>query len=108
MQQNYPFQPRGSSATTPTIQYNAPITTGITQVTFPPISQDGASVLIAIDGASNVSWCYGVSSGLTVGNGSFMFGNTKETFGLPGGVTQISLIGASAVGTFRVIIGDGT
>ena len=108
MQQNYPFQPRGASGTTPTAQTALAITAAVQQITLPPIPAEGCSMLIAVDGASNVSWSYGVSSGLTISNGVFMLANAKETFSIPGGITQLSVIGASAVGTFRVIVGDGT
>ena len=108
MQQNYPFQPRGASGTTPTAQTALAITAAVQQITLPLIPAEGCSMLIAVDGASNVAWSFGISSGLTISNGVFMLANSKETFGVPGGITQLSVIGASAVGTFRVIIGDGT
>lgn len=107
MQQNYPFQPRGGQGTTPTTQATLAITTAVQQLTLPQIPSDGCSMIVSVDGASNVAWSYGVSSGLTINNGVFMFGNTKETFTIPAGVTQLSVIGASAVGTLRVNIGDG-
>jgi hypothetical protein len=107
MQQNYPFQPRGAQGTTPTAQTAASITAAVTQLTLPPIPAEGCSALIAVDGAANVAWSFGTSSGLTISNGVFMFANSKEIFSIPGGVTTISLIGASAAGTLRVVVGDG-
>ena len=108
MQQNYPFQPRGATGTIPTAQATLAITAAVQQLTIPLIPQEGCSILIAVDGASNIAWSFGVSSGLTIGNGVFMFANSKETFGCPPYTTQISFIGASAVGNIRVTVGDGT
>lgn len=104
--QQYPFQPRGAIGTTPTAQTAQSITAAVSTFNI-SVPADGCSVLIAVDGASNVAWSYGASSGLTLSNGVFMLSNTKETFTMPGGITQMSVIGASASGTFRVIIGDG-
>jgi len=108
MQQQYPFQPRGASGTTPTAQVATTIAATVTTFNIPPMGADGGSILIAVDGTANVAWSYGASTGLTVSNGVFMLANTKETFSIPGGVTQMSVIGASAAGTFRVMVGDGT
>ncbi len=107
MQQNYPFQPRGGSGTTPTAQVALAITAAVQQITIPAVPVEGGTMIIAVDGASNVAWSYGASSGLTINNGVFMFANSNETFTIPGGITQLSVIGASAAGTFRVIVGDG-
>lgn len=107
MQQNYPFQPRGASGTTPTAQTALVISAAVQQITLPLIPAEGCSMLIAVDGAANVAWSFGASSGLTINNGVFMLANTKEVFGVPGGTLQLSVIGASAAGTFRVTIGDG-
>ena len=108
MQQNYPFQPRGALGATPTAQTNLAITAAVQQLTIPLIPQEGCSILIAVDGGSNIAWSFGVATNLTIGNGVFMFANSKETFGCPPYTTQISVIGASALGTIRVIVGDGT
>ena len=108
MQQNFPFQPRGASGATPTAQTSQAITAAVQQLTLPLIPNEGCSILIAVDGGSNIAWSFGVSAGLTIGNGVFMFANSKETFGCPPYTTVISYIGASAVGNIRVIIGDGT
>lgn len=107
MQQNYPFQPRGASGTTPTAQVALSITAAVQQITLPTMPTEGCTALIAVDGSANVAWCYGVSSGLTISNGVFMLANSKESFSIPGGISQLSVIGASALGTFRVVIGDG-
>ena|ERR1700676_1104600 len=107
MQQDYPFQPRGASGTTPAAQTNIAITAAVQQLTLPPIPAEGCTALITVDGAANVAWSFGASSGLTLGNGVFLLANTRSAFGIPGGTTQMSVIGASAAGTFRVVIGDG-
>lgn len=107
MQQNYPFQPRGASGTTPTAQAALSITASVQQLTLPSIPAEGCSARIIVDGTANVAWSYGTSSSLSISNGVFMLANTSEVFSIPGGVTQLSVIGASAAGTFRVVIGDG-
>ena len=107
MQQNYPFQPRGASGATPTAQTSIAISAAVQQLTLPPLPVEGGSMLVAVDGASNIAWCYGVSAGLTIGNGVFMFANTKQVFSIPPGITQLSVIGATAAGVFRVVVGDG-
>lgn len=107
MQQNYAFQPRGASGTTPNAQTNIAVTASVQQLTLPPIPQEGGSMRIVVDGTSNIAWSFGVSSGLTIGNGVHMLANTVEAYSIPGGVTQLSVIGASTGSTMRVIIGDG-
>lgn len=107
MQQDFPFQPRGATGTTPTAQTALAITAAVQQITLPLMPAEGGSMMISVDGASSVAWSFGVSASLSISNGVFMFANTKEVFGCPGGITQLSVIGASAAGTFRVVIGDG-
>lgn len=106
MQQQFPFQPRGASGTTPSAQTAQAIAATVSTFSI-TVPADGCTALIAVDGAANIAWSYGASSGLTMNNGVFMFANSKESFTMPGGTTQMSIIGASAAGTFRVILGDG-
>lgn len=107
---NNAFQPSGAQGTTPSVQTNIAVTTAVQQLTLPAgvNAMQGGAMRIVVDGTSNVAWAYGVSSGLTIGNGVHMLANTVETFYLPPGVTQISLIGASTGSTVRVVCGDGT
>lgn len=58
-------------------------------------------------GTANIAWCYGVNAALTMADGVVMLPNTVEVFALPGSVTQLSVIGASAGSTMIVCAGDG-
>lgn len=107
MQQNFPFSPAGAQGTTPTAQVSQSITTAVQQVTLPTLASDDNTMRIVVDGATNVAWSYGASSGLTLANGVFQLGNTAVTYTLPPGVTQLSMIGSAAAGTFRVVVGTG-
>lgn len=107
MQQQYPFQPRGASGTTPAAQTSQAIAATVTTFSLPNVPVEGCTMMISVDGGANVAWSFGASSGLTMNNGVFMFANSKEAFSVPGGTTQLSVIGASATGTFRVVLGDG-
>lgn len=107
MQQQYPFQPRGASGATPNAQKNIAVTAAIQQVTLPPIPAEGATMRVVVDGSQNIAWCFGQSAGLTLGNGVHMLAQTVESFTIPGGVTQLSVIAGAAGSTMRIIIGDG-
>ena len=107
MQQDFPFQPRGATGTTPTAQTNIAVTTGVQQLTLPAVQSEGGTIRIVNEGPANISWSFGVSASLTTGNGVLMLANTVETFGLPGGITQLSVIGTIAGSNMRVICGDG-
>jgi len=107
MQQNQPFQPAGANSATPTAQVSVALTTAVQQVTLPTLAFDNNTMRIVVDGATNVAWSYGAAANLTLSNGCFMLGNTSETFDLPASVTQLSVIGSAAAGTFRVVVGTG-
>ena len=107
MQQNYPFQPRGASGTTPNSQATLSISSSVQQITLPPVPAEGCSMVVVVDGNSNVAWSFGASSGLTINNGMFQQSNTTQSYSLPGGVTQLSVIGSASAGIFRVNVGDG-
>jgi hypothetical protein len=102
-----PFQPRGATGTTPTVQTVLTISAAVQQLTIPPVSPDGGTMRIVVDGSASVAWSYGTSASLTIDNGCHMLGNTVETFSIPPGITQLSVIGSAAVGKFRVTVGDG-
>lgn len=107
MQQDYPFQPIGATGTTPTASTALAVTASVQQITLPAVPRDGGSMRIVVDGTSNIAWSYGVSSSLTMSNGTSMLANTVETFSLPGGTTQLSVIGVSTGSTIRVSVGNG-
>ena len=107
MQQNFPFQPNGINTATPTSQTNIALTAAVQQVTIPTIGSDGGTLRLVADGGTGLSWCLGSNANLTLANGVFMLPNSVETFGVAGNFTQLSVIGASAAGTFRVHVGIG-
>lgn len=107
MQQQFPFQPRGASGTTPTAQTNIAVTAAVQQLTLPAIPAEGCSMRVVVDGTANIAWSYGVSSGLTLDNGVHMLAQTVEVYSVPAGTTQLSVIGAATGSTLRVIVGDG-
>jgi hypothetical protein len=107
MQQQYPYQPRGATGTTPTAGAVLAVTASVQQITLPKVPQEGGTMRIVIDGTDTIAWSYGASSGLTLTNGIFMLGGSTEVFTIPGGITQLSVIGATTGTNFRVTVGDG-
>lgn len=108
MQQNFPFQPSGAQGTTPTCQAAISITTAVQTLNLPATSSDDNAMLVSVDsGTANVAFSYGVSSGLTIGNGCFCRAGSQQVFTLPPGVSALSVIGSAADGTFRVCVGRG-
>lgn len=107
MQQGYPFQPRGASGTTPTANASLAVTASVQQITLPAVPAEGGTMRIVVSGTQEIAWSYGVSSGLLLTNGVTMVANTVESFTIPGGVTQLSVIAAATGSTIRVHIGDG-
>jgi hypothetical protein len=104
------FNPLGSAPASgaPTAQQNVAVTTGVQQVNLPsPAVFDNQTVRLVVDGSANIAWCCGNNSSLTMNNGVHMLANTVETFSVPVGTTQLSVIGAAAGSTFRVFVGDG-
>jgi len=107
MQQSYPFQPSGATGETPTAQAALVISASVQQLNLPATASDDNTMQVSVDGAASVAWSYGVSASLTLSNGCFVAANTTRVFLLPPRVTQLSVIGASAVGTLRVVVGQG-
>ena len=101
------FQPRGATGTTPNSTTNLAVTTAAQQLTLPSIPAEGATLRLVCAGTQTVFWSYGASSGLTVSNGVPVLANTVETFFVPGGTTQISLIAAATGSTVYATVGDG-
>jgi len=107
MQQDFPFQPRGATGTTPTANASLAVTASVQQITIPTVSNDGGTMRIVVSGTQEIAWSYGVSSGLSLSNGVSMLANTVESFAIPGGITQLSVVAAATGSTIRVHVGDG-
>jgi len=107
MQQDFPFQPRGATGTTPTANASLAVTASVQQITIPAVSNDGGTMRIVVSGTQEIAWSYGVSSGLSLSNGVSMLANTVESFAIPGGITQLSVVAAATGSTIRVHVGDG-
>ena len=105
MQQNYPFQPIGAGATTTLSQA---VTNANATFTIPPVPTEGATVRLVNDGTSVIFWNFGATAAVAA-TSTPMLPNTVETFGVPGGTTQISVISTAVSGsTLRVTIGIGS
>lgn len=105
---NKPFAPKGLAKqdAAPTAQGALGLTAAVQQLTIPLMTEGGVLRLVT-DGGTGAAWCLGVNAALTIANGEFMLPNTSETFEIPVGFTQISVIGASAAGTMRGHFGEG-
>lgn len=106
MQAQFPFQPRGNAQNPPVAQINIAVTAAQQNLAIPTPNPADTSARFIVDGAQNIAWAYGNASGLTLGNGCFMLGNTAEVFTIPGGTASISVIGAAG-STLRIVFGDG-
>lgn len=105
----FPFQPKGANQNPPVAQANIVTTTAVQQVVLPVgLTNAECTMRVVNDGNDKIAWAYGVTPGLTINNGEFMLPNTVESFMLPPGVTQLSVIGNAGGSTFRVHPGDGT
>ena len=102
------FMPRGSNQSPPVGTVSGAVTTGVTQLTLPGAPYMTETIArFCVQGTSNIAWAYGAQAGLTTSNGVPMLGNTVEEFGIPNGVTQISVIAGSTGSTLSITIGDG-
>lgn len=100
----FAFQPTGAQGTTPAASTSLAVTTSVQQLTLP--TYVGQSMRLVNNGDSAIAWAYGVSSGLTMGNGVVMLPGTVEVFTVPPGTTQLSVIGASTGSTLVAHIGE--
>lgn len=104
------FTPLGAAPAVgpPLAQSQLAVTTSVQQINLPiPTSYGEQTLRIVVDGTANIAWCVGVNSQLTINNGVPMLGNTIETFDVPIGITQLSVIGTATGSTIRVTVGDG-
>ena len=106
MQTQFPFQPRAANQNPPLAQVNLAVTTAVQQLAVPVVETE-CTIRIVNDGPAALAWCYGAQPGLTLGNGVYMLPSTVETFTLPAGIAQLSVIGAASGSNMRVIFGDG-
>jgi len=106
-QQSFSFQARGATGTTPAAQTALAVTAAVQQITLPSAPSEGGTIRVVVDGTQNIAWSYGVSASLNLSNGVHMLANTVETFSVPGGITQLSVIAAATGSTVRVMVGDG-
>jgi len=104
----FPFQPRGANANPPTAQASGAVGTAVSQINLPNAPYDGETTArFVVDGTQPIAWAYGSQAGLTYANGVSMLANSAETFMIPMGVSQISVIALAAGSTLRIIPGDG-
>ncbi len=106
MQTQFAFLPRGANQNPPVTQVEIAVTAGVQQLTVPQVETE-CTIRVVNDGPSALAWCFGAQAGLTLNNGVYMLPTTVETFTLPAGVTQISVIGAATGSNLRVHFGDG-
>jgi len=107
MQQLHPFAPNGAIGATPTAQTTLAVSAAVQQVTIPLVPQGGCTMRLITDGGTGIAWAAGTAGSMTINNGCFQMPNTTQDYSVPQGVTQISVIGASAAGTLRIILGIG-
>lgn len=106
---NTPFRPKGlAGSAAPTGQVPLALSATVQQVTLPANSSEGGALRLVVDGGTGCAYSYGVNGNLTINNGEFLLANSAETFELPAGFTQLSVIGASATGTLRVHFGESS
>lgn len=101
----FAFQPAGAQGATPTASTTLAVTTSVAQLTL-PVWPQAKSLRLVNNGAAAIAWSYGVSANLSMTNGVVMLPNTVETFSIPPGTTQLSVIGAAA-SSFSASVGEG-
>lgn len=104
----FPFTPRGANQTPPVAQASGAVGVTVSQINLPNAPYDGETTArFMVDGTQPIAWAYGAQAGLTYANGEAMLGNSVETFMIPMGVSQISVIALAAGSTLRIMPGDG-
>lgn len=109
MQSGFPFQPRASNVNPPTGTSSLAVTAAVQQINLPSPApyETECTARFANVGSQVIYWCYGAQAGLLATNGVPMLPNTVETFSIPAGVSQISVIAAAAGSTLYITPGDG-
>lgn len=109
MQAQFAFQPRASNQNPPAGTTSGAVTAAVTQIALPAPTpyETETTALFSNVGSQWVYWAYGAQAGLAVGNGVPVGPGTQQTFNIPAGVTQISVIAAATGSTLNITVGDG-
>lgn len=102
MQQNYPFQPKATAATT----LNIAVTASNQTFTLPTAPNNGGTMRLVNSGTQTIFWAYGTVTS-SVSTSTPLLPNTVETFTLPGGVTELSVIAGATGSTLYATVGEG-
>lgn len=98
----------GTPPALPKTNANVAVTTAIQQITLPNAPYPSETIArFVVSGTQAVSWVYGADFVLTATNGCIQLGNTVEVFGIPAGVTQVSVIATATGSTLFICPGDG-
>lgn len=109
MQSQFAFTPRASNQTTPAGTVNGAVTASVTQINLPtgaPYATETVGRFVN-SGTQTIFWAYGSEASLSPSNGVPMLPNTVETFTLPPGISQISVIAGATGSTLYITAGDG-
>jgi precorrin-3B methylase len=101
MQQNYPFQPRGSAVGSVSLA----VTASAQAMGLPVLAQEGGSVRLVNVGTQPVYIAF--TGTATVANSMPILANTERTFSIPPGTTAISAIAGATGSTLYATVGDG-
>ena len=104
MQQNYPFQPAATAASTSSIAVTA---ANQTLTLSPTVGMDGGTMRVTNVGTQTVFMAFGTVTA-SVTTSMPLPAGTVEAFSLPGGVNTLSVIAAGTGSTLYVTVGSGT
>lgn len=93
----------------PNANANVAVTTAQQAITLPtgfPCPSETIARFV-VSGTQPISWCYGNNGSLTATNGCIQLANTVEIFGIPAGVSQVSVIAGGTGSTLYICYGDG-
>lgn len=109
MQQDFPFAPTGAAQIAVASSVVIAVTAVAQQLTIPTPSSNGATMRLANVGTQVVHWLYGNLTVAATGAamGVPLLPNTTETFAIPAGFTQLSVIAAAGGSSLYVTLGDG-
>jgi len=98
-------------AATPDFQASIGLTASPQYLAFPSgmLAGPGSTVYVFADGGSGLAFCFSTANvpALTYSNGLPVPANSVHSFRVPQGATGISVIGQSASGTCRLVLGEG-
>lgn len=109
MQAQFAFLPRASNQNPPAGSVQGAVTAAVTQINLPAPApyETETTALFSNIGSQWVYWCFGAQAGLTTANGVPVGPGTQQTFTIPAGVSQISVIAGATGSTLAVTVGDG-